>query len=282
MSDSRRARPTNPRGNRQCRNPIEQSDSPSSSSEQTDSSSIVDPNLNLESYSSIVDPYPNLDSRPTDHKRMSDSTKYCETGEPNKLQGLQNYNIWKIKMEAIIKREKLWNIVETKRTISVFLVIIDGITSESEERLNSEKQRANSGLILSIADSLIGIVVGKKDPADSWDVLCKIYDTCDQPQILFLTNKLHNISLREGGVTIYLMKASNLRNHLSSLGETVSDKQLISIVLNGLPRSYDIVIQGISYMTNPIFEDVMGKILMENQRMAIRDQKMGQDGALAV
>jgi hypothetical protein len=80
----------------------------------------------------------------------------------------------------------------------------------------------------------------------------------------------------------YLMEASNLQNHLNALGETVSDKQLISIVLNGLPRSYDMVIQGILYMTNLIFEDVMGKILKENQRMAIQDQKMGQDEAMAV
>lgn len=179
-------------------------------------------------------------------------------------------------MEAILKRKKLWNIVETKHTISVFPITIDGIIYESEERLNSEKQQSHSSLILSVANSLIGIVVGKKDPANSWDILCKMYDIGDQ-QILFLTYKLHNISLREGGdVTTYLMEASNLRNHFSALGETISDKQLISIVLNGLPRSYDIVIQGISYMTNPIFEDVMGKILMENQRMAIRDQKMGK------
>jgi hypothetical protein len=68
---------------------------------------------------------------------------------------------------------------------------------------------------------------------------------------------------------------------LSALGETISDRQL-NIVLNGLPRSFDMVIQGISYMTNPVFEDVMGKILMEHQRMAIRDQKIGQDEALAI
>jgi hypothetical protein len=296
MSDSQRVRPTNPQGHRQRRSPIEQSNSPSSSFEQTENSSIADPDLNLDSlssvvdpdpnlnsFSSVIDPDPNLDSRPIDHKRMFGSTKHCEIGEPNKLQGLQNHNVWKIKMEAILRREKLWNIVETKRTISIFPITVEGITYESEERLHSEKQRAHFGLILSVADNLIGIVAGKKDLANSWDVLRKMYDVGDQQQILFLTNKLYNISLKEGGdVTTYLMEASNLRNHLSALGETVSDKQLISIILNGLPRSYDMVIQGISYMTNPIFEDVMGKILMENQQMAIQDQKMGQGEALAV
>jgi hypothetical protein len=84
MSDSRRGRPTHSRGNRQRRNLIEQSDSPSNSSEQTDSSSIADLDLNLESFSSI-DPDPSLESRLTDHARMSYSTKHYEIGEPNKL-----------------------------------------------------------------------------------------------------------------------------------------------------------------------------------------------------
>jgi hypothetical protein len=134
-----------------------------------------------------------------------------------------------------------------------------------------------------VSNSLIGIVAGKEDPTDSWDVLRRIYNAGDQQQILFLTNKIHNISLKEGGdVTTYLMEASNLRNHLSALEENIADWQLINIVLNGLPRSFDMVVQGISYMTNPTFEDVMEEILMENQRMAIRDHKYGQEEALAV
>ena len=75
-----------------------------------------------------------------------------------------------------------------------------------------------------------------------------MYNAGDQQQILFLTNKLHSISLKEGGdITAYLMEASNLCNHLNALGETIVDHELIDIVLNGLPCSFDMVIQGISY-----------------------------------
>jgi hypothetical protein len=126
---------------------------------------------------------------------MAESSKSCEVGEPNKLAGIQNYNVW----------------------------------------------------------------------------------------MLLLTNKLHNMILKEGGdVTTYLMEGSNLRNHLMTLGETISDKQLINIVLNGLPRSYDMVVQGISYFQNPTYEDVMGKILTKAQRLSAREQKLGQDEALTV
>ena len=127
-------------------------------------------------------------------------------------------------------------------------------------------------------------VARKEDPTDSWDILRRMYNSGDQQQqILYLTNKIHSISLKEGGdVTTYLMEASNLRNHLSALGETILDRQLVNIVLNGLARSFDMVIQGISYMTNPTFEDVMGKILMESQRMTIRDNKIGQEEACTI
>ena len=37
---------------------------------------------------------------------MAESSKPCEVGEANKLARIQNYDVWKIKMEAILKRER--------------------------------------------------------------------------------------------------------------------------------------------------------------------------------
>ena len=104
---------------------------------------------------------------------------------------------------------------------------IGGIVFLNAEKLDLEKQRARSGLILSVSDSLLGIVAGKQDLADSWDLLRRMYNAGDQPQILFLTNKLYNLSMKDGEeVSTYLMEASNLRNHLTALGETISDNQI--------------------------------------------------------
>ena len=38
-----------------------------------------------------------------------ESSKHCEVGKSNKLSGLQNYNVWKIKMEAVFRQEKVWS-----------------------------------------------------------------------------------------------------------------------------------------------------------------------------
>jgi hypothetical protein len=106
---------------------------------------------------------------------MAESLKSCEVGEPNKLAGIQNYNVWKIKMEAILRRERLWGLVEMNRSITVFPAEVDGISYPNEEKLRSAKQRARSGFILSVADNLLGIAASKC----SW----KKYN--NKPRILF-------------------------------------------------------------------------------------------------
>jgi hypothetical protein len=174
-------------------------------------------------------------------------------------------------------------VVHTKRTISAFPTIIKGITYvegshvQIEEKLQLEKQHAQARMILSVSDNLIGFVVGKDDRADFWDLLRRMYNAGDQQQILLLTNKLLGISFKDGGdISAYLTEANDLRNHLHTLGETISDKQLNNIVLNELPSSYEMVIQGIAYMQDPSFEDVMDKLLTETHRLALRQQNLGK------
>jgi hypothetical protein len=51
-------------------------------------------------------------------------------------------------MEAILRRERLWRLLETNRSVTSFPTVIDGISYPSEEKFRFEKQRARSGLIL--------------------------------------------------------------------------------------------------------------------------------------
>jgi hypothetical protein len=76
-------------------------------------------------------------------------------------------------------------------------------------------------------------------------------------------------------VTTYLMEANNLRNHLSALEESISDQQLVNIVLNSLPRSFDMVVQGIFLHDQSNLRRRYGKSFNG-------DNKIGQEEALAV
>ena len=83
-------------------------------------------------------------------------------------------------MEAILRQEKLWSLVETKQSLVAFPFTIDNVAYTTIESLNSKKHRAKSGLILFVLDNLLGIVAGKDDLADSWDILCQMYNAGDQ------------------------------------------------------------------------------------------------------
>lgn len=78
---------------------------------------------------------------------------------------------------------------------------------------------------------------------------------------MLLMSKLHNMVMKGGDINTYLSEAMDIRNQLKAFREVVEDKTLNNIVLNGLPRSYEMVIQRITYMTSPSFEEVMKKIL---------------------
>ena len=87
-------------------------------------------------------------------------------------------------MEAILRREKLWSLVETKQTPIAYPIPSGGVSFQNQKKLDSEK-RVRGRLILSVADNLIELVARKQGPVDSWDLLCKMYNARDQQQILW-------------------------------------------------------------------------------------------------
>ena len=111
------------------------SNDPDESSLDQQSVNTFPPIISLYLHSRSFNPHVSI----PDQNSMSESTKHCEIGESNNLQGLQNYTIWKIKMEAIFRREKLWSIVETKWSDLVFPTMIEGIVFPIEDRFRSKK-----------------------------------------------------------------------------------------------------------------------------------------------
>ena len=71
--------------------------------------------------------------------KMAKNNKHCEVGETNKLSRIQNYNVWKIKMEAILRREKLLSLVKSKHAPVAYPMLIGGVTFQNQEKLDSEK-----------------------------------------------------------------------------------------------------------------------------------------------
>ena len=60
-------------------------------------------------------------------------------------------------------------------------------------------------------------------------------------QILFLKNKLKDINMDKGeSIQSYVMRITQIKNDLLSIGEVIADKELTLIALGGLSRPWDV------------------------------------------
>jgi hypothetical protein len=120
---------------------------------------------------------------------MVDHGSKLEVGEANKLIGTSNYYVWSLKMRAKLRREGLWDITEKSFNPEAYPVVIDGIP-RTEVQVRKMKDTAVSGLILSVHNDIIVVVVVHRCPVAAWLALRNAFQSRDQSQILGLMSQL--------------------------------------------------------------------------------------------
>lgn len=94
-------------------------------------------------------------------------------------------------------------------------------------------------LVESIKDSLIPYATKLKTSKEIYDKLVELFSVSIAGEIVSLRTKLYKMKvLREQGVALYLMKVSQISDQLQELGETMSDLEMTSVVLNALPNEW--------------------------------------------
>ena len=167
--------------------------------------------------------------------------------ENDKLKGQDNYYVWVLKLRAILKAENLWSITESVQIPLAYPATLDG-EQMTEVQLRKWKATATQILTLAINDDIVDIVASHAYPVHTWAALKAAFSAGDQSQILTLMSQLQTIRLSEGGsIEDYIKKARELKNRLASMGETVYDRALIQLVLNGLPCSFESTIQTLTH-----------------------------------
>lgn len=90
--------------------------------------------------------------------------------------------------------------------------------------------------------------------------------------------------MQEGGsVEEFARKPQELRNRLSSMGEKVFDNNMNEVVSSGLPRSYDSMVQTLTYVDDKMtFEKLCANLFTEQYRQEHRTHLHREEEALAV
>jgi hypothetical protein len=73
-----------------------------------------------------------------------------------------------------------------------------------------------------------------------YDSLSNQFTVRNIGKVMSLKNELRNMKMNDDdNITSYLVRISQLRYQLQSIEEIISEKELVNIVLNGLPKTWD-------------------------------------------
>ena len=157
--------------------------------------------------------------------------------------------------------------MEIEQRPTTYPATIDRETT-TKAQLKKKKILACRLLLLSVTDDLIDLIAEYTDPTVAWKALKDQFNVGDQSQILTLMGQLQSLRMHEGGsVEEYIKKAQELKNRLSSMGERLMDKNINQLVLNGLPRFFESLIQTLMHIDpNMTFEKLSSSLLSKAHR----------------
>jgi hypothetical protein len=99
---------------------------------------------------------------------------------------------------------------------------------------------ATSIIVDSVKDHLIPFISHLDSSKKMYDALTNLFSVRNIGQVMSLKNELCDIKMNDDDSIIsYLVRISQLRDQLQAIEEIISEKELVNIVLNGLPKTWD-------------------------------------------
>jgi hypothetical protein len=160
----------------------------------------------------------------------------------NKLDGASNFRAWKTRIDLILAKNKVLDIVKGK---IVKLEFKEGEEKEPQNVAAMEKFKdidinAMSIIVDSIKDQLIPYISHLDSSKKMYDALTNLFSVRNIGQVMSLKNELCDMKMNDDNIiTSYFVRISQLRDQLQAIEEITSENELVNIVLNGLPKTWD-------------------------------------------
>jgi hypothetical protein len=160
----------------------------------------------------------------------------------NKLEGASNFRAWKTRIDLILAKNKVLDIVKGK---IVEPQVEEGKEKEPQNVAIMEKFKENdinamSIIVDSVKDHLIPYISHLDSSKKMHDALTNLFSVRNIGQVMSLKNELRDMKMNDDDkITSYLVRIYQLRDQLQAIEEIISEKELVNIVLNGLPKTWD-------------------------------------------
>jgi hypothetical protein len=160
----------------------------------------------------------------------------------NKLDGASNFRAWKTRIDLILAKNKVLDIVKRKIVKPEFE---EGKEKEPQnvaamEKFKDSDSNAMSIIVDSIKDHLISYISHLDSSKKMYDALTNLFSVKNIGQVMSLKNELRDMKINDDdSITSYFVRISQLRDQLQAIEEIISEKELVNIVFNGLPKTWD-------------------------------------------
>ncbi|XP_059064391.1 uncharacterized protein LOC131856567 [Cryptomeria japonica] len=158
--------------------------------------------------------------------------------------------------------------------------LFEPLDPEELKRFKKNALKAKKFLIDSVKDHLVSVISKLKTSREMFKHLEEIYEINNISRTLTLRKQLLQVKMCKGDSVMYFfMKISELKDQLNTTGSEVVDKDIVMVVLNGLPDSWDSFIQSISGRVEfPSFDHLGSACIQEESRLAAREMHKGSHG----
>jgi hypothetical protein len=126
-----------------------------------------------------------------------------------------------------------------------------------------------------IRDHLIPYISHIDSSKKMYDALTNLFSFRNIGQVMSLKNELHDMKMNDDdNITSYFVRISQLRDQLQAIEEIISDKELVNIVLNGLPKMWDAFSTSMNTRKEyPTFEELWTCHAQEESRISAKTPK---------
>jgi putative lipoic acid-binding regulatory protein len=163
----------------------------------------------------------------------------------NKLDEASNFRAWKTRIDLILAKNKVLDILKGKIVEPVF---VEGKEKEPQNVAVMEKFKdgdinAMSIIVESVKYHLIPYISHLDSSKNMYDALTNLFSVKNIGQVMSLKNELREMKMNDDdSITSYFVRISQLRDQLQAIEEIISKKELVNIVLNGLPKTWDVFV----------------------------------------
>lgn len=173
-----------------------------------------------------------------------------------------NYGVWSFKMELLLKKEKIWDVIKLE------------VPTPVDSKWLENDEQALSSIGLNIEDNQISHIRGATSAKEAWDRLKDYHQKSSLLSVVLLFKQLASLRLTDGGdMEKHLADFADITDKLSALGEIVKDKLQCTFLLMSLPSSYNSTISALESISEKEFTVEIVKSRLRDEYIRRRETR---------